>query len=451
MASVYLKKWLMLAIPGFLQLHWERLAASPLGYRLARGAFWSLGGAMISRSMGLVSSILVARMLGKIGFGELGMIQSTVGMLGTFAGFGLGLTTTKFVAEFKIDNPARAGRIIGLSSLVSWMTGGVMALLLLALAPWLATHTLAAPDLGGLLRVGSILLLLGAINGAQIGTLAGFEAFKSIARINLISGFASFPLMVGGAWWWGVKGAVCGLVISQAFNCLANFLGVRAEVERARVPIAYAGVSKDLAILWHFSLPAVGSGLFVGPVYWLCSSLLVNGPGGYAQMGLFNAANQWFGALLFLPGVLGQAALPVLAERFGQKDHINSRKILRIYLILNTLIVAPIVLFGSLASPWIMASYGPGFREAWPTLVVVLLTAGLIAVQTPVGQIIAASGRMWLGTAMNAGWAICFIALTWATIHWGAFGLAGARCVAYLVHATWTFTFSAYLLKYKRN
>jgi len=445
-----IKIWLLAATPHFLKPYWERLEASPLGYRLAKGAFWSLAGGLISRALGLLSSILVARMLGKAGFGELGIIQSTVGLFGTFAGFGLGLTATKHVAEFRTSDPARAGRIIGLSSLVSWMTGGAMALALLVLGPWLATHTLAAPHLGGLLRVGSLLLLLGAVNGAQTGALAGFEAFKRIARINLVAGATAFPLMVGGVWWRGLEGAVVGLLASQAVNCLLNYGGLRAEAGRAGVPLAYAGSTREWNVLWQFSLPALLSGMMVGPVYWLCNTLLVNQPDGYGQMGLFNAANQWFGALLFLPGILGQAALPVLSERLGGNDAMRSGKVLSFYIKLNAAVVMPLVLLGCLASPLIMSSYGPGFGEAWPTLVVVLVTAALLAIQTPVGQIIAASGRMWLGALMNAGWAVCFIGLTWGFVHWGAFGLAGARLGAYLVHASWTFAFAAYLLKRRR-
>ena len=59
---------------------------------------------------------------------------------------------------------------------------------------------------------GGLLLFLGGINGAQTGALSGFEAFKAIARINLISGALTFPLMVAGAWHWGVAGAVWGLI-----------------------------------------------------------------------------------------------------------------------------------------------------------------------------------------------------------------------------------------------
>lgn len=441
-----LKERLTAALPQSLKPWWQRVESSPLGYRLARGAFWSLAGAAISGGLGLVASILVARMLGKVGFGELGIIQSSVGMFGTFAGFGLGLTATKHVAEFRTKDPARAGRIIALSNQVSWITGGAMAALLFVLAPWLAVHTLAAPHLDGLLRIGSLLLLLGAINGAQTGALAGFEAFKRLASINLIAGLSAFPLMVGGTWWLGLRGALLGLVGSLAVNCLLNFHGLRAEARRAEVALVFAGASREWSILWRFSLPALLSGVMIGPVYWLCNTLLVNQPDGYGQMGLFNAANQWFGALLFLPGILGQVALPVLSERLGQSDTGRSGKVLSFYIKLNAAVVAPLVVLGCIASPLIMSSYGPAFSEGWPVLVAVLATAGLLAVQTPVGQIIAASGRMWLGSAMNLGWAVCFLVLTWVLIRWGALGLAGARLIAYIAHATWTFAFAAYVL-----
>ncbi|NOZ40854.1 MAG: oligosaccharide flippase family protein [Planctomycetes bacterium] len=76
-----------------------------------------MAGAVISRGLMLVASILVARMLGKTVYGELGMIRSTVGMFGVFAGFGLGLTATKHVAEFRESDPERAGRIVGFTEL----------------------------------------------------------------------------------------------------------------------------------------------------------------------------------------------------------------------------------------------------------------------------------------------------------------------------------------------
>ncbi|MDF1515064.1 MAG: hypothetical protein P1S60_14730, partial [Anaerolineae bacterium] len=87
------------------------------------------------------------------------------------------------------------------------------------------------------------------------------------------------------------------------------------------------------------------------------------------------------------------------------------------------------------------------FSEGWPTLVVVLLTAGILAVQTPVGQIIAASGKMWIGFAMNGGWAVVFVLGTLFLVDEGSLGLATARMVSYILHATWTFGFAIWFIR----
>lgn len=97
------------------------------------------------------------------------MIQTTVGMFGVFAVLRLGMTATKYIAEYRQTDPERAGRIIGLSGLVAMATGGLMALGLLVFAPWIAEHTINAPHLTGVLRIGGLILFISALNGAQTG------------------------------------------------------------------------------------------------------------------------------------------------------------------------------------------------------------------------------------------------------------------------------------------
>ena len=102
---------------------------------------------MLSRALSLAAAILVARTLGKVVYGELGIIQSTVGMFGTLAGFGMGTTSSKFVAEFRDKDPQRAGRIIALSSVVSWAISIGLGAVLALLAPALCLHSHASRGL----------------------------------------------------------------------------------------------------------------------------------------------------------------------------------------------------------------------------------------------------------------------------------------------------------------
>ena len=447
MPPVSIKKLAYAYSPSIVHSYLRRIEASDIGSRLARGVFWSMAGSVISRGLMLIAAILVARTLGKMVYGELGMIQTTVGMLGVFAGFGLGLTATKHVAEFRLTDPKRAGRIIGLSGLFATGTGGLMALGLFTFAPWLAENTINAPHLTGLLRIGALILFVNALNGAQTGALAGFEAFKTIAHVNLAVGLLSFPILVSGAYLGGLTGAVWALAINLCFNWLLNHLALRKEAQRHRIPFTLRDCSREWPILWKFSLPAVLAGSMVGPVNWACSAMLVNQPGGYGEMGTFSAANQWYVLLLFLPGILGGVVLPVLSEQMGQNNVEQSMETLVLAIKINLLFVIPLVLIASITSPYIMSLYGEGFADGWPTLVVVLVTAGLLAVQTPVGQVIAASGSMWVGFVMNLGWGFTFIVSTITLIDHGSLGLASARMLSYIFHAAWTFGFAIWLIR----
>jgi len=101
MSNFSVKKAVYAYCPRALSSVLARVVSSEIGYRLAKGVFWSMAGAVISRGLMLAATVFVARMLGKNVYGELGMIRSTVGMFGVFAGFGLGLIATKQVAEFR--------------------------------------------------------------------------------------------------------------------------------------------------------------------------------------------------------------------------------------------------------------------------------------------------------------------------------------------------------------
>ena len=429
-------------VPSPLRRLWE----DELSKRFIGGALWSLVGAIMSRALNITASMLVARLLGKEGFGEYGIIQGTVSMFGTFAGFGLGLTATKFIAEYRLKDPEKAGRIMGFSTIVVFISGGILALSLLFFSPWLAAKTLAAPHLESQLRIGSLLMFLNALGGAQTGALVGLEAFKVIARMTFYIGVATFPLVVGGVIFFKLDGALWGLVSTAGMSLLLNHVALKQEARRNGIHITYRGSLRESGLLWSFSIPAVISGILAAPINWACSALLVNEPNGYKEMGVVNAANQIYYALLFLPGVISSYTIPILSERFSSGDKSACRLILRYSISFNVAIIIPIVMFGCLASGYIMSLYGAAFVGDRTAAIVAMVTAGVLAIQMPMGQIAAASGKMWTEICMNLLWALVFFFGTHISLSKGAVGLLSARLIAYLFHTLLTIGFVIWVL-----
>ena len=122
-----------------------------------RGAFWSMSGTVVTQGLALVVSIVTAGLLGKTGFGEFGMIYSTALTFGSMAGLGLGMTATRYLAEWRNQDPQRSGRIIGLSLGAAFFAGAAISLLVFCFAEQLAKQTLNAPHLTKELQLSSLI------------------------------------------------------------------------------------------------------------------------------------------------------------------------------------------------------------------------------------------------------------------------------------------------------
>jgi len=426
-----IKAAVMGSVPESLLPLVRRIQDSPVGYRLARGAFWSLAGTVVSRGLALLSWILIARMLGRTVFGEVGMVQSTVGMFGTLAGLGLGLTATRYVAEFRLKDPEKAGRIIGFSGLTASATSILASILLLALAPLLATKAFDAPQLTNVLRIGTLIIFFGTLNGAQTGALSGFEAFKSIAAINLSAGLISFPLMLTGAWFGGLAGTVWAMGATMAINWLLNHWALRCEAAKANVPITFKRCWSERDVLWSFSVPVVLTGVLFAPINWLCCAMLARQPHGHGEVGLYNAAVQWQTALAFLPALLSQVLLPILSDSHSNDGAHKSRKTLSTALaVFLAVIIFPAIALIAL-SPWITAVYGGNFQMPVRLFVALVVYATLSNFGTALWTCLLSRNRAWFGFIGNLVWTVCVVVTFYFLLPMGAFGLALANVISY--------------------
>jgi O-antigen/teichoic acid export membrane protein len=402
--------------------------------RLTRGAFWSLTGSLCARVLSLAGGFAVARILGRVGFGELGIIQNTVNTFQVFAVFGLGATATKYVAQLRMTDRPRVGRILGLSSCIAVITGAIFSIGLFFAAPFLARHVLAAPPLAGALRIGSGLLFFVALNGAQTGALAGLEAFQTMARVNLIYGVTTFVLMVSGALAGGLHGILWGLLIAAAVNWVVTGQALASRTESDGITVRVRDSWREISVLWSFSLPAVLANVMTAAALWASSAVLVNQPGGYADMGAYSAVYRIKQAPEMILGALWAPLLPILSSAHGKGDAGTFSKTTRVAFAMSITTLIPVSLI-QIAIPAVsLIAYGSEFRGCTAIVQWLMFQTAIVGVCLPIGQIQMSMGRMWLGAIYNFSWACLFVGMTFllAPQYLGV-GMAAASAVAYVV------------------
>lgn len=435
-------------IPKNLQNIWEKIENSDIGSRIASGFFWSLSGSVISQSLVLLASVVVARILGITKYGELGIIRSTVTIFSIFAAFSLGLAATKYVSEFINKDKVKSGKIIGVTSFFSFISGALIAIIAMILAPFLADEMLNTPKLVNEIRISAIILFFSALNGAQTGILAGFQAFKRIAKINLYSGVLAFPIQVILTFVYGLSGSIIGFGLSFFILLIFNLRAVKQECNKHNITIQYKNSIEELIMIIRFSVPALLSGLVVSPVIWYSKIMLVNLVDGYKELAIFDAANQWRSSVLFIPIMLSQVILPIFSTTHSKKKFNN---ILKWNISINFIIALLMAIILSLFSRYIMKSYGDGFENGNHVIIVLAFTSVFFSISVIIGQAIVSKEKMWLTFFFNLLWSVVFLATAFVLFNfgYGAEGLAYSFLTSYAFLAVIQLIYVNFFLKLK--
>ncbi|MEW6139711.1 MAG: oligosaccharide flippase family protein [Thermodesulfobacteriota bacterium] len=411
----------------------KQLLANPLTQRLLTAVSWNTTGTVALQALGLAATILVARLLGPADFGRLSLLQATVTMFSVVAALGLPSTATKCIAELRFQDRAEVGRIIGFVFAVGMAFSAIVGVAMLSLAPVISYQLLHSPDLEQLLMIGTLLMLLTALSSLQTGILAGFEAFRAMALVNLLGGILRLGFAGIGTYYWGLSGALWALICSTGLICAGYQTAIASVTAAASVDLSLRCLGRHLRLVYDFSLPCMLSTSLVAPINWLSIVILATYAADYNEVGIYNAANQWFLVVLFFPSIVGQSMLPIVSEQLCTAGRGAARTLLLCTLKMLLVIIVPVVIVGTLLSPLLMGLYGTSFQHGWPALVILFASAGFAASAVPLGYFLIASAELWTGFFLNLVWAISFVGLALFLANYGAVGLASARCAAYSV------------------
>jgi len=419
----------------------KRIKSSDIASRLVSGAFWSIAGRVVGSGFLLLALIGVARIVGVETYGELSMVRSTIIMFSAFAGAGIGLTASRYIALYRNTNQTKAHEIYLISYYFSIGFGFFIATLLFFFAPLIAERSLQAIHLTSEIRLGAIALFFIALNSAQGGVLTGLEKFKTIAVNIALQGVVQAVLLIAGAYYFGINGVVGGMVFGALLLCGLHYRAIQKSIPKRE--LKNVKISKDTAsVLWKFSLPAALSSILVIPVLWWCKTFVVQ-QSGFKAMANYDVAEQWSLIILFIPSAIAGMVIAILSNTLAEGTAHQYKKIININIWINAAISIFASLILCLLAVLILRSYGVGFTDV-ATFRILIISTIPNAIAAVLGQVIASKGKMWSGFMLNFLWAIWLLLLTLLFVKYldyGAFGLALAVLCAYILHAIFSYTY----------
>lgn len=408
--------------------------------RFARGITWNVVSAVFMQGSVFLTNVIIANILGREVFGEFGMIQNTVLIFAGMAQMAMGLTATKYIAEFRSSDQVRAGRILGLCSSVSFITAFVATSMIVLTASWLASAILKAPHLTYGIVISSGVIFFSVINGYQTGALAGLEGYAKLARAGVIQAFFYLSVCSLFAYLWGLEGALGGLAISFCFRWYIFNRALKQECAAQKISAKHRDWWRERTVITKFVIPSAAIGFLTMPAVWLSNVLLVRQPDGYLQMGIFSAAYTVRTMIVFLPSLINNVGMSLLNYHKGINDDVNYKKVFLTNIALTQLVVLIGSLIVIILGPWLLRAFGKDFTEGYSVLLILVFSAVAETLTYAIYQVIQSREKMWLSFfSINAPWSLSFIIAAYFLVPVNmAAGLAWVYVTAWCVAALMT-------------
>lgn len=402
--------------------------------RMAVGTVTSLTSTVVTRAAAVVNSIIVIRALGvnDVGvFAIIGLILAVASMTSTA---GTPSAVVKFIAEPTHDESRDFGRLLGASLVLTAVATVGTVVVLVIIAPNLADSVYRDPRMYGLILVGLVGGVIGALSSPFFSMFQGLERIKEMnireMAVSLASVIVTYLLVqtyaILGAVLVGVAMAVTAIAIKgPLLRRIWDRYDIRVSIPRDR---------QSYKQIMNFAFPALASAFLISPILWFTSSLLAT-DWSFVELGEYSAAFGLAGYVLLISSAIGVPMVPLVSRLSKENSTLVADFLLKTFRITTFLTLPPAIVLIAYPAPFVRLVYGSQYTGAAalvPYLGPAMVLASLSGV---VGYGIAGLGRMWDGFSLNLLWAIVVVLLSvWLVPTNGAEGLAAAFLGAYSVH-----------------
>jgi len=411
-----------------------------------------IGGAQaINYIIGLVRIKFVAVLLGPSGVGLVGLYVSAIGLVQTFAQFGINESGVREVAAaVGSKDEKRVAQTVKALRRVCWFTGIFGWILTVVLAWPLSQWVLGSADHMWAIAILGIVVFLELLSGGQKAVLQGVRRVGDLARMKIVFALLSTILAVGIYWWLGEEGIVPVIILTSFAQIGASWWFAR-QITVVPVSQTWPATWQNAKALLRLGSAFMYGGLLAAGVGLVMRSLIVR------ELGLDAAG--FYQAAWALSGMFGLFVLQAMGTDFYPRltavalNDAEVTKLVNEQMQVGMLMTLPGVLATIIFAPWLIALfYSQEFLSGAALLPWFAAGVFVQVVTWPIGMIQRAKGASaWIAASQTH---LNLLNLALGVVGLQFFGLvavAWAFVVAGIIHGFFVHFIASRLARYRMS
>jgi O-antigen/teichoic acid export membrane protein len=343
--------------------------------------------------LGIISSVVYARILGPGDFGRLNFLLWLITIFGLIVGMGFNGTLSRFVSLYHGKNEqVKSEQII--STILFCESGlSIVFVIILIVFKDIIAGFFNEPTLSSVFFVIILTIIPSAIADVLRFSLVGLQKIKELALINIIIQPVVFmssiaAILMG----YGIHG-----IIVVNFLLLFPKLYILHSILRKSLKIKWVNFTeKNLfreIFKYNLGLSVI---VITDQIIWQRSEIFfLQKYSSPEQIAYYSLAFGWGMRVIgFLPGILGGFLIPVMSELYGKNDFVQIKKSFFFLTKYLSVFLIPVVL-GAIAvsKNLIYVLYGNDYSPVPVLFIPIFLSKGFISLYVTASAVIFASGR----------------------------------------------------------
>lgn len=382
----------------------------------------------------IISSKVVAVILGPTGTGLIGAFQSSISLITTLSGLGLNNSAVRDIAKSNSENDFdKLSITIKVLRKVVLITGLLGLLLTLVFASFLSEFTFGSEEYKLEIRVLSIAVFFNVIEGGQGALIQGMRRIKDLAKMSILSSLISLIISLPLLFFYKFDGIVFFLLSLALGQYIVSFFFAR-KIKTKDLTLTWKKVYKESKPMIKLGFSFMGGALSAVLGSYLIRIIIIRGFG-IESVGIYQAA---FAISSIYIGVI----LSAMAKDFYPRlTSVSFQDIKEIELIneqtqVGILLAAPGLLFTlALAPLGIRLLYSSEYIEAYSILQWMILGVFLRTISWPMAFLFVAraKNKTFLFTQIFS-WALQVVLVYYGVYLFGLQGSGVAFFMLYLFY-----------------